>query len=163
MFQPVSNQGFLEVLDLTPLDLSNTHDRTWAMEKIQKEEPRLIIGTTNTDFYQNMSSFDRALHRNFLWKIARNQAAGGRTFIISHENNLDDGLSKGLQELYSMEDVEFLPVSPCERGMMETFRTTTCPQCSTCSYDILEDHRRRQCPTCEQWVCLLYTSPSPRD
>ena len=122
------------------------------MAKIREEEPRLIIGTTNTDHYKPMSTFEKALHPNYLWKIARNQAASGRTFLISHENNLDDGLSKGLQELYSLEDVEFLPVTQCERGIMETFRTSTCPQCSMCSQEILDDQRRRQCPRCEQWV-----------
>ena len=51
-----------------------------------------------------------------------------------------------------MEDVEFLPVTQCERGIMETFRTSTCPQCSMCSREILDDQRGRQCPTCELWV-----------
>ena len=122
------------------------------MSKIRDEEPRLIIGATSTDYYKPMSSFEKALHRNYLWQIAQRQAANGRAFLISHEGNLDDGLSKGLQDLYRLEDVEFLPVTHCERGIMETYRTQTCPPCTMCSHEILDDQRRRQCPRCEQWV-----------
>ena len=32
-FKPVSSHSFSEILDLTPLDLSNRHERDWATTK----------------------------------------------------------------------------------------------------------------------------------
>ena len=50
LFKPVPNHNFSEILDLTPLDLSDRGEREWAMNKIREEEPRLITGTTNIDY-----------------------------------------------------------------------------------------------------------------
>ena len=155
LFSQTPSFDFGSILDITHLDLSNRLEREWAWNKIQDEEPKLFIGTTKMNHYRQSSEFDAALHRNYLWKLAQLQVKNSRSFIVSHEKNLDDGISKGLRELFELENVEFLPTIQCERGIMESERLDHNLQCGACRQEGDRDHEETTMPIMYVLVSFL--------